>query len=108
MTQRKLPKRVKKIVWSGCAHIVTEQEDGMLIEIIPMVDGRPSFEAREGGCKGSYGTDENGDPYVGCEEYGCAAESGGFKTCKVCTIEGPGHLVADVCLCCIECPEDEE
>ncbi|MDH3580561.1 MAG: hypothetical protein OEM91_08040 [Hyphomicrobiales bacterium] len=102
MADRKLPKKVKEIIWRGCAHIVTEEEDGMVIELLPLVDGRPDFDiVKSKSCKVKYALGQ----VISCTDDGCEAGSDGFETCRVCEVEGPPGMVADVCMCCVECPE---
>ena len=99
----KLHKKVKEVHAYGCSFRLIEEDDGIIIEVIPLVEGKIDLDVVEKAkwrCKSTFDMFGN---LVGCKTINCSSP----KSCKVCEYDYHGQAVY-ACVCTEKCEEEEE
>lgn len=100
---KKLHKKVKEVHAYGCCFRFIDDDDGLILEVIPLVDGKIESGVDAKGtwrCKNVYDFWGN---VVGCKTINCSSP----KSCKDCEVFYQGHVHFS-CMCVEKCPEEEE
>jgi hypothetical protein len=101
MNSRKLDKPIKSFVLNDCAFKITEEDDGLIVEVTPIEEDREgNIRIRDvkGVCRSIFDMWNN---LIGCEDVGACD-----KNCMQCIIyDQDGNELGEACRCTDECPE---